>query len=125
MAVGAGDVATAGNAVVQARGVLDAVAVAEGLDPFVVAEDERLRVVEDHGVFVRDQSASGRWGDGRALEPRGCGSSPDGPARGRSRDTGPGFEVVVQLGDGVSDGPDGLDVYELVDAVAAAGGVPL
>lgn len=52
--VGANDVAAARDAVVQTGGVLDIVTVAESRGSLVVTEKQRVRVVVDHGVFVRD-----------------------------------------------------------------------
>ena len=121
--VGAGDVAAAGDAVVQAGGVLDSLAVAEGPVPLVVAEHEGMRVVIDHGVLVRQQLAGAGEGDGGAGEAGGRGGGLDGAAGG-----GPGYaaavsEVVVQGRDGVGDRAGGLKVDKVVDAVAAAGAV--
>jgi hypothetical protein len=50
--VGAGDVAAAGDAPVEAWHVPGLVAVAEGLVALVVAQDEGVRVVVDHRVLV-------------------------------------------------------------------------
>ena len=123
--VGAGDVAAAGDAVVEAGGVLDPVAVAEGPVSLVVAEQEGVRVVVDHGVLVRQQLAGAGEGDRGAGEAGRRGGGLDGAAGCGPGDAAAVFEVVVQAGDGVGDRAGGLEVDEVVDAVAAAGGVSL
>jgi hypothetical protein len=89
LGVGAGDVAAAGDAAVEAGSVFHGVAVAQGLVSLVVADDEGVGVVVDHGVLVLQQLAGGGERDGDAGEPGrgGCGrdraaggGAGDGPA---------------------------------------------
>jgi hypothetical protein len=60
----------------------------------------------------------------RADEARRAGGGLDSPSGSGSGDATAGVEVVVEVGDSVGDGADGLDVDEVVNAVAAARGVP-
>lgn len=73
VAVGTDDAAAAGDALVEAGRVPDAVTVAERLGSFVVAEQEGFGVVVDHGVFVGEESAGGQRGDPGAGAARGAG----------------------------------------------------
>ena len=123
--VGAGDVAAAGDAAVEAGRVPHPVAVAEGPVALVVAEHEGVRVVVDHGVLVLQQLAGAGEGDGGADEAGRLGGGPDGAAGRGPGDAAAVLEVVVQGGDGVGDRAGGLQVDEVVDAVAAAGAVSL
>jgi hypothetical protein len=105
--------------VVEAGGVLDAIAVAERLVAFVVAEQHRLRVVVDHRVLVGQQPAGGGRGDRGVGELWGGGGRLDGAPGRRAGHAPAGFQVVVEIGDGVGDRADGLDV----DAATAARGI--
>jgi hypothetical protein len=90
-----------------------------------VAEHEGVRVVVDHRVLVLRQLAGAGQGDGGACEAGRRGGGPDGAAGGGAGDAAAVSEVVVQGGDGVGDRACGLQVDEVVDAVAPAGGVSL
>ncbi|MFF5650830.1 hypothetical protein ACFY8N_20725 [Streptomyces collinus] len=125
MVVGADDVAAAGHAAIKPWGMAHAGAAAQGLFPLVVAQQERLRVVVQHGVVISEEAAGGGGVDDGALKARGAGGGLDGAPGGRSGEAATGLEVVVEAGDGVGDGADGLDVDQFVDAIAAARGVPL
>ncbi|MEV7856485.1 hypothetical protein [Streptomyces sp. NPDC088183] len=123
--IGADDVAAAQNAVVQAGGVLGTAAVAERLGAFVMAEQECLGIIEDHGVFVVQQAAGGGGGDDGAREAWALGGGLDGVPCSGAGDPSTAFEVVVEVGDGVGDCADGLHVDELVNVAPAAGCVSL
>jgi hypothetical protein len=80
-----------------------------------------MRVVVDHRVLAGQQFAGAGEGDGGAGEAGRGGGGLDGAAGGGAGDAAAVSEVVVQGGDGVGDRACGLQVDEVVDAVAAAG----
>lgn len=123
--IGADDVAAAVDAVIEARGLPGDSPVTEGLFAPVVAEQENVRVVIEQGVFVGQQPPCCSGSDDRPGKPGCLGSGVDRASCGGAGDAPAGFEVVVEVCHGVGDRADGLDVDEFVDAVPAAGCVPL
>ena len=126
VAVGADGVAAAGPAVVLVRGCRAGARFAERGVAFEDADQAAVRVVEQDepvagevvgglpGEVLRDDAPleAGRRGDG---DERAAGGGPGDPLAGG--------EAVFQAGGGVGGGQGGLDVEEVVDAVAAAAGV--
>ncbi|MBP5942469.1 hypothetical protein F3K43_46745 [Streptomyces sp. LBUM 1476] len=121
--IGAGDVRTGGDALVEAGGVLEA-AMTQGLVALVDAHQQRAGIVVDGQVEVGEDLAGLPGGDdGAGVLGRGAGGL-DGPAGGGPGDAKAVLESGIQVGDRLDGGAGRLDVEEVVDAVPAARGIP-
>lgn len=123
MAVGTCNVRARRLASVQPTGVDGVEPVTQRPVPVVEAHQEGIRVVVDGQGWVAEDVAGLAVGADRSGEGRSLRRGVDRAARGRTGAAHPVGEAVVEGGDGVGGGPGGFDVQQLVDPVAAAGGV--
>lgn len=121
MVVGAGDVRARRAAPVEARAVGGVQSVAQGSVSVVDAHHEGVRVVVDGQLGVVEDVPGLPTGADGPGECRGLAGCPDGAAGCRPGDACACLEVGVEGSEGVRGGAGGLDVQEVVDAVAAAG----
>ncbi|WP_436946652.1 hypothetical protein [Streptomyces sp. SudanB52_2052] len=89
----------------------------------VAAQQEGVGVVVEDGSVAGEELAGEGGGDGGAFEAVGGRGLAQGVAGGRSGDAFAVGVALVEVGGGLGRGEGGLDVDEVVDAAAGAGGV--